>query len=94
MLQQVLRKFYNNLKLFNQTQGQIFKKAYLVAKKEHQSQKKFGIFPYIIHPLSIFNFLVENLEIRDHDLLTAAILHDSVEDGQISLSDIDFLFKK
>lgn len=94
MLQQVLRKFNNNLKLFNQTQRQIFKKAYLIAKKEHQTQKKFGIFPYIIHPLSIFNFLVENLEVRDHDLLTAAILHDSVEDGQVSLSDIEKVFGK
>lgn len=36
--------------------------------------------PYIIHPLEVASDLVTKFEIKDADLIIAALLHDSVED--------------
>lgn len=86
------KKFCLNLGVFDAPSRALFQKAFTIAKHEHHNQKKFGLWPYIIHPLAIFNFLVKKLKITDANILTAALLHDAVEDGEITLIEIKKLF--
>lgn len=59
-----------------------------LSKKAHQGQKRDEGQDYFIHPLRVANCLIFELNIRDSDLLIAAILHDVVEDSDISLDEI------
>ncbi len=81
-----LSRFRKNISYLPVEEQQVLRKAYCVAEKAHRGQKKFGLYPYIIHPLSVFNFLSEKLHIRACPLLAAALLHDVVEDTDITLS--------
>ena len=56
-------------------------KAYNLAKKAHGDQKRKSGEPYIIHPLWVAIILAD-LEM-DKETITAALLHDVVEDTQI-----------
>lgn len=42
--------------------------------------------PYINHPLEIASDLVEKYEVKDRNLIIAALLHDAVEDQSLKLS--------
>lgn len=61
-------------------------KAYNFALKAHGDQKRVSGLPYILHPISVACILV-NLGM-DTDSVVAALLHDVVEDTEISLEDI------
>ena len=41
--------------------------------------------PYISHPLEVANDVVEKYEVRNRDLVIAALLHDTVEDQSVKL---------
>lgn len=88
------QRFRQNLLLFGNLDRVLLQKAFRIAKREHRGQKKFGLWPYIIHPLAIFNLLFKKLGMTDIDILAVALLHDSVEDGDITLSGIKKLFNK
>jgi len=90
--QPVYKKFYQNLSSFGEYDRLLLQKAFSVAKQQHCGQKKFGLWTYIIHPLAIFNFLTKKLKISDTNILIAALLHDAVEDGDITLKEIKNLF--
>jgi guanosine-3',5'-bis(diphosphate) 3'-pyrophosphohydrolase len=61
-------------------------KAYTFAKIKHADQKRLSGESYIIHPLSVANILSEiNL---DEETICAAILHDVVEDTDVSKEEI------
>ncbi len=62
-------------------------RAYSYAEKAHANQKRVSGLPYILHPISVACILV-NLGM-DTDSVIAALLHDVVEDTEISLSDIE-----
>lgn len=59
----------------------VFVKALKFASEKHQNQrrKQAGDIPYINHPIEVANVLVE-AGVRDHSVLAAAILHDTIED--------------
>lgn len=61
-------------------------KAYLMAKEAHKNQKRRSGEPYIIHPVTVAGILVELG--MDTDSLVAALLHDVVEDTDVTLEDI------
>ncbi len=61
-------------------------KAYNFAESAHGDQKRVSGLPYILHPISVACILV-NLGM-DTDSVVAALLHDVVEDTEISLDDI------
>lgn len=60
------------------------------ATEKHSGQKRKSGEPYIIHPLSVANILVEWG--MDIDSVLAGILHDTVEDTDASLEQIESLF--
>jgi guanosine-3',5'-bis(diphosphate) 3'-pyrophosphohydrolase len=60
------------------------------ATKAHAGQKRKSGEPYIIHPLAVANTLVEWG--MDIDTVLAGVLHDTVEDTDVTLKDIENLF--
>ena len=60
--------------------------AYVMASNGHSGQKRKSGEPYIIHPLSVAIYL-SNLSM-DIETVTAALLHDLIEDTDITYGDI------
>lgn len=63
-----------------------------VASKAHKGQKRKSGEPYIVHPLAVAGTLVEWG--MDADTLIAGVLHDTVEDTDITLEQVESLFGK
>ena len=60
------------------------------ASEKHRGQKRKSGEPYITHPLAVAGFLVEwGLDI---DTILAGVLHDTIEDTETTLEDIEKLF--
>jgi len=69
------------------------KEAIYFASEAHKDQKRKVLdYPYISHPLSIL-FIVSH-HTSDEDVLLASVLHDTVEDTDTSLDDIELKFGK
>lgn len=64
--------------------------AYEFAEKAHGDQKRSSGEPYIVHPLSVAEILVELG--MDTDTICVGLLHDVVEDTEYTLDDIRGLF--
>ncbi|MDM7923477.1 MAG: HD domain-containing protein [Pyrinomonadaceae bacterium] len=60
------------------------------AARKHSDQRRKGsnAEPYINHPLEVANLLADIGGIDDVDILSAAILHDTIEDTECTPSDI------
>lgn len=69
---------------------ELIDKAYKLAVNAHAEQKRKSGIPYISHPVSVAYIIVE-LGI-DTDSVVAALLHDVVEDTDVSLSEIEKMF--
>lgn len=69
----------------------LIEKALQVAAKahDHQYRKKTDI-PYITHPVGVGMILMKAG--YDEELITAGILHDTVEDTTLTLEDIERIF--
>ena len=61
-------------------------RAVEIAKKAHEGQSRKTGEPYIVHPLAVKKILEEWG--MDEDTIIAGILHDTVEDTQLTLTDI------
>jgi len=62
-------------------------KAFLFAQKAHEGQKRDSGEPYINHPLAVANIL-SGLQIDDATII-GGLLHDVVEDTDVSIEDIE-----
>ncbi len=72
-----------------QEENQIFFEALDFAHRLHEGQIRKSGAPYISHPCSVVEIMVRELGFRDPILLSAALLHDVVEDiPAIKLQDI------
>nr|WP_321466556.1 HD domain-containing protein [uncultured Desulfobulbus sp.] len=58
----------------------VFWKALDFAAEAHGDQWRRSGDPYIMHPCSVARILAEELDIRNPEILAAALLHDTVED--------------
>lgn len=72
------------------TDVSMIRKAYELAKDAHGSQTRKSGEPYIIHPLWV-SIILADLEM-DKETIIAAMLHDVVEDTQISEEEIAEMF--
>lgn len=63
------------------------KKAYEFANLAHGDQRRISGVPYILHPTSVACILVEMG--MDTDCIVAALLHDTVEDTEVTLKDVE-----
>lgn len=82
----------NHVKTYNPEEVEIIKKAYNYADYLHEGQKRQSGEPYITHPLNVAYILSEMH--ADRDTICAALLHDTLEDCDISKEDIAELFNK
>ncbi len=64
----------------------MIEKAYHVAEKAHRGQKRRSGEPYIIHPLCVAIILAD-LEL-DKETIMAGLLHDVVEDTDVTMEDL------
>ena len=68
----------------------VIQQAYVIASAAHEGQSRLSGEPYIEHPLAVACLLAD-LHL-DRDTLAAALLHDTVEDTEISREDLVKLF--
>lgn len=61
-------------------EAQVFWRALDFAFAAHGNQWRRSGDPYIMHPCSVARILAEELDIRNPEILAAALLHDTVED--------------
>ncbi len=62
------------------------RQAYLVARDAHEGQFRSSGEPYIIHPVAVARILAEMH--LDHETLMAALLHDVIEDTEVTKEDL------
>ncbi len=67
--------------------------AYEFAREFHRNQKRRSGEPYINHPVEVAIILASDLHM-DEDPICAAILHDTVEDTEATLTDLENRFGK
>ena len=65
-------------------------KAYEFASLKHDGQKRSSGEDYIIHPLNVANILCDIQ--ADSSAISAALLHDTIEDCDVTKEDIEELF--
>jgi guanosine-3',5'-bis(diphosphate) 3'-pyrophosphohydrolase len=64
--------------------GERLDKALLIATNAHHGQFDKGGTPYILHPLRVMHYLKSN----DEELMCMALLHDVVEDTNVTYKDL------
>ena len=75
---------------YSPEQVAVLNKALDYATKMHDGQKRESGEPYIIHPIAVANILID-LGL-DYSAVSAALLHDCVEDTPATPDDIKNLF--
>lgn len=80
------KKFINLIKKYNIEEVEIIKKAYHYAEKLHSNQYRQSGEPYIVHPLNVAYILAEMH--ADRDTVCAGLLHDTLEDTEITKEEI------
>ena len=67
----------------------VLKATQFAALKHCDQRRKDGKTPYIIHPISVAMILSEIGSIEDPEILSAALLHDTLEDTDTSAHELD-----
>jgi guanosine-3',5'-bis(diphosphate) 3'-pyrophosphohydrolase len=69
-------------------------KALHFAADKHRDQRRKDVHasPYINHPIQVAQILAETGGVEDIEVLMAAILHDTVEDTETTLSELEQVF--
>lgn len=82
-IEKVIEKMKNNNP---KSDIDLIQKAYDYAKTNHKDQKRMSGEEYIIHPLSV-SYILADLELDD-STICAALLHDVVEDTEVTHEDL------
>ena len=70
----------------------LIRRAYEYALKKHFGQKRISGEDYILHPLNVADILTEIS--ADAECISAALLHDTIEDSDATKEEIEALFGK
>ena len=76
----------DRVKEYNPEEVEIIKKAYYYAERLHDGQTRQSGEPYIIHPLNVA-YILSNIY-ADRDTICAGLLHDVLEDCNITKEEI------
>lgn len=87
-----LQDLLEKLKEYNSDEIEIVKKAYNYADNLHSGQMRQSGEPYISHPLNVAYILAEMH--ADRDTICAGLLHDTLEDTNITKEDISHDFNQ
>jgi guanosine-3',5'-bis(diphosphate) 3'-pyrophosphohydrolase len=66
--------------------------SFAAFKHRHQVRKGSPPIPYINHPIALADLLVRTGNIRDPEIIAAALLHDTVEDTVATFEEIEAEF--
>ncbi len=66
--------------------------SFAAHKHRDQRRKDVCASPYINHPISLANILCNEANITDIDVICGALLHDTVEDTQTTLAELEDKF--
>ena len=72
--------------IFGQEDAKIIDKAFEIANVHHEGQKRSSGEPYIIHPVAVAKIVLEYG--MDYQSVAAAMLHDTVEDTDMTLEEV------
>jgi guanosine-3',5'-bis(diphosphate) 3'-pyrophosphohydrolase len=67
-------------------------RSYEVAREAHSGQTRDEGSPYIVHPIRVAVSLVDELGLYSSKLICSALLHDVIEDSELTRDDIARLF--
>ena len=87
-------KLIEKIKTYNKNENQlkIIEKAYKLAEEKHKNQFRKSGESYIIHPLNVAYILTDIN--ADYETICAALLHDTIEDTDITLDILEKEFGK
>lgn len=68
------------------------RRAYEVARAAHSGQTRDEGTPYIVHPVRVAVSLIDELRIYTPKLICSALLHDVIEDSEITRREIGDIF--
>lgn len=92
---EILRRYRNLLKAckrrLEKGDKQIIRKAFDVALEAHKDMRRKTGEPYIYHPIAVAQICAEEIGLGTTSVV-CALLHDTVEDTEISLDDIRGMF--
>lgn len=66
--------------------------AFRVASAAHKGQLRDGGAPYVVHPLRVARHTLEALGAVEPEVVVAALLHDAVEDSELTLAAVEERF--
>lgn len=79
------------IKLYNpRVNSSLIQKAYILAKDAHGSQKRHSGDSYFSHPIAVAE-IIADLKLDEQSIITA-LLHDVIEDTDLTLNDINEIF--
>lgn len=70
----------------------VLRAAVFAAYKHREQRRHDGCTPYINHPLSVADVLSRVGNVRDADVLAAALLHDTIEDTETTADELRTTF--
>lgn len=86
--QEILQKFRER---YTPEQAELFEQALAFAEDAHHNQRRESGEPYIIHPIAVAGIVMDMG--MDASSVTAAVLHDAVEDGvDVTIEDVQKAF--
>ena len=85
-------KLIEKISEYNPEEIGVIKKAYKYAEDLHEGQMRQSGEPYIVHPLNVAYILADMH--ADRDTICAGLLHDTLEDTNITKEDISHDFNK
>lgn len=94
MFDEVNKRFDSILEIFrrNRFKTDLIEKAYKFADEKHNGTLRLDKKPYISHPVEVARILAKLG--FDEDVVSAALLHDVVEDCNVTLDDITKMFNE
>ena len=87
-------ELYEKIKTYNNNIEQLkkIKEAYTLAEEKHKNQFRKSGEAYIIHPLNVAYILTDIK--ADYETICAALLHDTIEDTDVTLDTLEKQFGK
>lgn len=87
-----IKDLIDDIKTYNASEVDYIMKAYELANELHKGQVRQSGEPYIMHPLAVAYILSEMR--ADKDTICAALLHDVIEDSEITKAQIAEIFNQ
>jgi len=78
----------------NEAELKLLIKALTFAANKHRNQRRKNVdaSPYINHPISLVNILCNEVHLTDINLICSALLHDTVEDTETTVDELEIEF--